>query len=514
MFVPFVLLAALPAYMIAADDARFSAAPGIAARIDAALAAHWQAEQVTAAAGCDDAAFLRRITLDLAGRIPTITEAQSFVAEPSGDKRSRAIRRLMSSPDHSLHLGRVLDEVIQDKRAGDRDFLEYLRDSAGEHKPWDQIFREVIAGPWDTKERKRADRFLTRRIQSLDDLTNDTARAFFGVNVSCAKCHDHPLVPDWKQDHYFGMASFFSRTQGQRGGVVKEKAEGDLQFVTKKGERKTAKVMFLSGKVAPSTSPLPTEGRGNVPPSRREQLVQISLEERHFFSRAIVNRLWAYLLGRGLVQPVDQMHSANPPAVPGLLEWLADDLADHGYDLDRLIAGIVSSHVYQLSSVPRSEDAAGTLFATAHLKPLTPEQYALSILLATGDGSFDQAGGRARRYRELEDRAGALTRVGQFDPRSDRFQSSATEALFLSNNPETQRLVAKNGNNLVARLTALKDTGQIVDTAVWTVLSRPADAEERTTLTRWLMEHGPDWAKSCGELVWALMTSAEFRFNH
>jgi len=135
-------------------------------------------------------------------------------------------------------------------------------------------------------------------------------------------------------------------------------------------------------------------------------------------------------------------------------------------------------------------------------------------LLATGDGSFDQPDARARRYRELEDRAGALTRLDQFDPRTDRFQSSATEALFLSNNPDAQRLVAKNGNNLVARLTALKDDGQIVDTAVWTVLSRPPDTEERTILTRWLDEHGPDRSKACGQLVWALLTSAEFRFNH
>jgi hypothetical protein len=504
MFVPFVILTALPAYVMALDDARYSAAPLLAVRIDAALQAHWQAEQAVPAAMSDDAAFLRRITLDLAGRIPTMSEAQKFAAEPLADKRFRAIRRLMSSPDHALHLGRVLDEMIQDKRAGDRDFLEYLRDSAAQHKPWDQIFREVMIGPWDTKERKRADRFLTRRIQSLDDLTNDTARAFFGVNVSCAKCHDHPLVPDWKQDHYYGMASFFNRTQGQRGGEVKEKADGDVQFVTTKGERKTAKVMFLSGRIAE------TEAKQ----SRREKLVQVSLEERHFFSRAIVNRLWAYLLGRGLVQPVDQMHSANPPAVAGLLEWLADDFADHGYDLDRLIAGITSSRAYQLASVPRSDDAAGTHFAAARLKPLTPQQYALSILLATGDGSFDQPDARARRYRELEDRAGALTRLDQFDPRTDRFQSSATEALFLSNNPEAQRLVAKNGNNLVARLTALKDGGQIVDTAVWTVLSRPPDAEERSILTRWLDEHGPDRSKACGQLVWALLTSAEFRFNH
>jgi hypothetical protein len=281
-----------------------------------------------------------------------------------------------------------------------------------------------------------------------------------------------------------------------------------VQFVTTKGERKTAKVMFLSGRIA----------NEDAKPGRREQLVRIALEEKQFFSRAIANRLWAYLLGRGIVQPVDQMHSANPPAVSSLLEWLADDFAAHGYDLDRLIAAIVSSRVYQLSSVPASGDApAETAFALARLKPLSPQQYAFSMILAAGDGTFDQAterGARSKRYRELDNQAVSLAKLGFFDPRNDRFQSSATEALFLSNHPEAQRLVAKAGNNLVSRLAAIQDVEQIVDTAAWTVLSRPPDAEERTLLKRWIAERGPDRAKACGELVWALLTSAEFRFNH
>jgi hypothetical protein len=490
----------------AANESRFAAAPVLAAKIDAFVEQLWLKDSVTPAAPCDDSAFLRRVTLDLAGRIPTPGEARGFVSERAPDKRVRAIRRLMESPEYALHLGRVLEEMIQDKHAGDGEFIEYLRTSVVEHKPWDQIFREVLVGPWDTKERKRAERFLQKRVQSLDDLTNDTARAFFGVNVSCAKCHDHPLVADWKQDHYYGMASFFNRTQGKRGGELQEKPDGDVQFVTTKGERKTAKVMFLSGRVA----------EGEAKPSRREQLVRIALEERHFFSRAIVNRLWAYLLGRGLVQLVDQMHSANPPSVAGLLEWLADELAANRYDLDRLIAGIVSSRVYQLSSVPAGNDGGPSHFAVARLKPLSPQQYALSMILATGDTTFEQttADARRKRYRELENQAATLTKLDLLDPRTDRFQSSATEALFLSNNPQAQRLVAGEGNNLVARLAALPDIGQMVETATWTVLSRPPDAEERDLLMRWIADHGADRAKACGQLVWALLTSAEFRFNH
>src|SRR5207237_10684064 len=123
-----------------------------------------------------------------------------------------------------------------------------------EHKSWGALSRELLAGPLGTKEAKRADRFLLKRINSIDDLTNDTARVFFGVNVSCAKCHDHPLVSDWKQDHYYGMASFFNRTQGKGGNrnmpaSLEEKASGEVMFMTTRGERSTARRMLLSARL-------------------------------------------------------------------------------------------------------------------------------------------------------------------------------------------------------------------------------------------------------------------------
>jgi hypothetical protein len=520
-----LLLLALPATPAAEPSPdRFAGIPALSARIDARVERHWQESNVRPSALTDDSTFLRRLTLDLAGRIPTVREAQEFASERSPDKRARAIRRLMEGPEYALNMGRILDQMIQDKFAGDSAFVEYLRVAVGTHKPWDEIFRDIILGPWDTKERQGADRFLARRLTSLDDLTNDTARVFFGVNVSCAKCHDHPLVSDWKQDHYYGMASFFNRTQvsgkGKKGAmvVVMEKPDGDVMFVTTKGERRTAKLMFLSSTVIDEAALMKT-GKGPPVVSRREQLVKIALRERQFFSKAIVNRLWAYFVGRGLVHPVDQMHSANPPSVPGLLEDLAQDLADHHYDLDRLIAGLLSSRVYQLDSraEPNSADVSETHFARAALRPLTPEQYAFSLLLATGDETFDQARepqARARAYRDCEGCSTTLTRPQLLDPRSDRFQSSTGEALFLSNHPEVQRLVAPAGNNLVSRLAALGDTGRMVDTAVWTVLSRAPEAEERAFLVRWLAEHKQEGDRACSQLVWALMTSAEFRFNH
>lgn len=490
----------------------------VAVNIDRFMARQWQADGVTPTELSDDATFLRRVTLDLVGRIPTYNEAVRFAAQYSPDKRIRAIAGLMQSPEHALHWGNVLDELIQEKYAGDDAFIAYLRRSVAAGKPWDQIFRELMLGPWDGKELEPASRFLAKRINSLDDLTNDTTRIFFGVEIGCAKCHDHPLVDDWKQDHFYGMESFFNRSYlDRKKKAIGEKDKGEVSFVDTAGQHHQAKLMFLSGKVIDVP-----DGAG-----RREQLVDVGLQDNHFFRRAIVNRIWAHLMGRGLVHPVDQMHSENPPSIDGLLEWLADDFAAHDYDLERLIGGIVSSRTYQLASVWRStEDPPNEkYFAVSQLRPLSPQQFAISLLLATGE---DAAAGDAvqpeqryrkieqryrqlkQRYRQLDQKARSLTKW--LDRPRDDYQASTTEALYLSNNPEVQQIVT--GSALTARLAAISDTSEAVDTAFWTILSRPPDDEERSFLAGQLQTNKKDRAEAVANVIWALLTSAEFRFNH
>lgn len=483
----------------------------VAQRIDEIVARHWQGGDVRPAPRADDAELLRRVRLDLTGRIPTVEEVKAFLADTSPDKRTRLIGRLIAGPEYPLHMGRVLDDILQEDRAGDGAFLQYLRTSMSQRKPWDRIFAEVLAGPWD-KEAKGAERFLSLRARSIDDLTNDTSRSFFGVNVSCAQCHDHPLAPDWTQDHYYGMASFFARTQANKD-TITEKASGDVTFNTTRGERRTAKMMFLSSEVVED----PKEKKKDY--TRRRQLVDTALKEKTFLSRAIVNRMWSYFLGRGLVHPIDQMHSGNPSAVPDLLEWLAQDLAANGYDLDRLVAGIVSSEAYQVSSAREGaeEPASPHYFAQAQLRPLTPEQYAMSLVLALGDEGFGAVASpeeQARRFLDLERKAGQLTGPKLLDQRSDRYQASANEALYMSNHAGVQALFQPAGKNLVARLAAIEDPAEAVETAVWALLSRPPRPDEKAFLAGWLRQHGPDRARAAGQLAWALATSAEFRFNH
>ncbi len=378
----------------------------MAARIDQFTSAHWKQEGLKSAELTADNEFLRRVTLDLVGRVPTAGEQAAFAADGSPDKRARAIARLMDSPEFSHHFGAVLDEIIQGKNSGDGAFVDYLRRAVGEGRAWDAIFREIMLGPWEA-DRKPAEAFLRKRLRSIDDLTTDTTVAFFGINISCAKCHDHPLVQDWKQRHYYGMASFLHRTTEDKNKKLGEKTSGDVQFVDTKGGRHTAPIMFLTGTVIDPTAKPTTKQDDKTPPaekktekaeppekkpdpakpepaekekkerdkkkasekppapspfSARQALVDVALKERAFFSRAIANRLWAYFLGRGLVHPVDQMHSENPSSIPGLVEWLGDDLAAHQYDLRRLVAAIVQSRAYQLSSRWPGGAAGGPAF--------------------------------------------------------------------------------------------------------------------------------------------------------
>jgi hypothetical protein len=520
----------------------------VAAKIDGFLESHWIAHQVQPADRADAATFLRRLMLDLNGRIPTTNELDEFLSDKSDDKRRKMVDRLINGPEFPLHIGSVLDQMVQTRYAGNKDFLDYMRKSVRDSKSWDTIFRELMLGPWDTEQSKPSNRFLDKRAKKSDVLAVDAARVFFGVDISCAKCHDHPLVDDWKQEHFYGMVAFFNRTTGGKG-KVGEKNEGEVTFLGADGKENVAKVMFLSGQVIEEpTAATAKSDKEKLPPfSRREQLVKVAIEQQKYFSRAIVNRLWGYFFGQGLIHPVDQMHSGNESAIPGLLEWLSEDFANSNYDLRKLVTALVNSRAYQLSSrwEQGSPLPAPTRFAAATLRPLSQRQLAFSLLQATGNADISEPNDiqsrverytgvtglrRIEQYLTIEKQATNLT--SSLDPRSDDFHSSVAEALFMSNNAATQELIAGETDNLSAQLNEIQDNRVLVKQAVNTILSRQPSEDELTRLSEWLADtnklndkandklndkgsgEANDRRKAIEQLVWSLITSAEFRFNH
>jgi hypothetical protein len=475
--------------------------------IDHRLAEHWRGAGLSPAASADDPTLLRRLTLDLAGRVPTPDELDDWVRDRSRDKYDATVRRLVAGPEFAWHFATVLDELIQGRYADNPAFIDYLRQSVRARKGWDVLFREVMLGPWKD-DRVAARLFLERRARDLDVLTVDTTRAFFGVDISCARCHNHPLVKDWKRTHYYGMAAFLVRTTGGRGSVG-EKADGEARYAGKDGKERTVGMMFLSGQTL-EDPPRPMSSGAAIRFSRREALVRVALQEKRFFARAFVNRVWEYLLGRGLVHPTEQMHSGNRASVPDLLDPLAGDFIASGYDISRLVAGIALSREYRLDSrwPPDSSPPDPGHFAVARLRPLSPRQLARSLVVALGDGSFTPA---AAQLAALDKQAREL--MPALDPRTEDFQSSPREALFVSNALVVRKLVAGK-NNLADRLTALGDDHDLVRAAYRAVLGRLPAAEELIDLTDWLRRRGTDRRAACEDLVWALAASAEFRFNH
>jgi hypothetical protein len=473
-------------------------------------------------------------------RNDTAAETKAYLESADPDKRTKLVDRLMASPAYVRHQATELDALLMGGAPLRASLHDYLLKAVQENRPWDKVFRELLLpDPGDPKQRG-ASEFLRVRVRDLDRLTNDVSVLFFGVNVSCAQCHDHPLVTDWKQDHFFGMKAFFSGTY-PAGNFVGERAPAAVSFRTKAGVTKQAKLMFLTGKVveAPVNKPLTPEElkrlreqqrrdkgkKGLAPPpapkfSARAQLVEVALQpgQRDFFARAAVNRTWQRLFGLGLVSPADQMHSANDPSHPELLQWLARDLVENKYDLRRLVRGLVLSKAYARSSrwggarFPRPQ-----LFAVARLRALTPTQLATSLRLATAAPDWLPATLKAdeleRRVESLENSARGLAPLFE-QPRED-FQIGVGEALLFSNSERIQReLLADGGDRLIGKLKEVKAPEAAVDVAVRNVLSRPPTAEETKLLGDYLRARSDRPVEAYRQLVWALLTSSEFRFNY
>jgi hypothetical protein len=496
---------------------------------------------VAPAPPADDATLVRRLTLDLAGRIPTAAEAHAYIKSTDRNKRALLVDRLMASPSFVRHQVNELDAMLM---AGGRNSArEYLATAVAENRPWDRIFRELMLPDQTDKIQKKAAVYLRQGLKDLDRLTADVSSTFFGVNVSCAQCHDHPLVHDWKQDHFYGMKAFFTRTfvnGNGNDGFLGERAYGDIRYKTTDDVERRARLMFLTGRRVdepdakePSAEDKRKEReslehakKANVPPSppsfsARAKLVELALApgEREFFSRAIVNRLWHRLFGHGLVMPLDQMHSANPPSHPELLAWLARDLTTHGYDLRRVIRGLVLSDPYARASrwEGGGDPPRPSLFATALVRPLTPMQLATSLLFATADpldapADF-QSAQFARRIEACEEPARVLAR--SFTASSGDQQIGASEALFFSNGKQfTEKLLRDGPDTLISLLERSSGPGEVVKIAVFSVLSRFPDAEEKKVLSAFLAERTDRPEEAYRQLVWALLAGSEFRFNH
>jgi len=342
-----------------------NAAEPLHVRIDQTIEA---AHRGPLAPAAGDAEFLRRVALDLNGMPPTAQEARDFLADAAPDKRTALIDRLLNGPRYALHFANVFDVILMERRAGEGvkppEWQEYLRQSFAQNKPWDQLAREILAADGADGALRPAARFYLDRGGEPNLLARDVGRIFFGRDLQCAQCHDHPLIDGYRQSDYYGLYAFFNRsflfTDKDKKVFMAEKSDGSVSFQSVfdpekiryntrprlPGDVELDEPFFAVGddyNVAPAENVRP------VPKySRRNRLVEETLARANpAFRRNIVNRLWAHMMGRGLVEPVDLHHPDNPPSYPALLDLLADEFAAQKYDIKAFLRELALTAAYQ-----------------------------------------------------------------------------------------------------------------------------------------------------------------------
>jgi hypothetical protein len=508
--------------------------------IDSAIAAKWKADGLTPAKTADDATIIRRLTLDLVGRIPTTTEVAASVNSKDANKKAVLVDRLMASPGYARYQALQFDVMLSERpnQGGKNGSLQdYFKLAIQENRPWDAIFRDLMLPDEVDLKKKGSTEFLRPKLSDLDKLTADVSVAFFGVNVSCAQCHDHPNVMDWTQEHFYGLKGFLARTYDANG-FIAERESGLVKYKPTKGAEVKAKLMFLTGTSVESKTirdPDKDEQKREkesiekakadkkapaVPAfSARAELVKVALapKESEFFSKSIVNRLWHRYIGYGLVTPLDQMHSENAPSHPELLAELAKRMIDAKYDMKKLTRGIVLSEAYAKASQFESQAfPSNDSFAVGQLKAMTPQQLGTSLKIATADPkTFENL-----KPDEFEKRIEQMEQAGRglaslfVQPGVDTFQIGVAEALLFSNGERIQKELLADNSGLLARLKTENNPTTGAKLMVQTVFGRPITDTEAVAFATFLSARSDRPAEGYRQLLWALVTSPEFRFNH
>jgi hypothetical protein len=514
-----------------------ASAQSLSQRIDQ----HIQKGLTGAAPRSGDAEFLRRVYLHLTGVIPAVEETRGFLADQSADKRVKLVDKLLAGDGYARHMTNLFDALLMDRRPDKHvkrpEWRDFLQRSFAENKPYDQFVREILSADGADPKKRAPAKFYLDRDGEPNVLTKDISRLFLGMNLNCAQCHDHPLVDAYKQDHYYGVLAFLNRSyvftdKATKLAVYAEKAEGDVTFqsvfvpkVTKNtlpripDGKELKEPKFDKGQEY--VAPAPKGGRGIPKYSRRAQLAeQLTSKDNPRFARAAVNRFWFFLMGRGIVDPVEYDHPANPPSHPELLQMLTDEFIASKYDVKALVRAIVLTDAYQRSSaMPKGQDADPKTFAAAALKSLTPEQFAWSLMQATGMIAAEKTKANdAAAFAKLSPQVAPLVALFGTQPGEpafgQEFEATLDQTLFLANGNTLRDWLSARPGSLSARLNALKDAGAVADELYLSVLTRQPTTAERKEVIDYLARRGADRLAAQQDLAWALLTSAEFRFNH
>jgi hypothetical protein len=477
------------------------------------------------AADCDDATFVRRVTLDIAGRLPSAAEAQAFLADRDVDKRDKWIDKLLASSDYADFFATKWSAVLRNQRANDRyargtfAFHDWIRESLRSNKPYDRFVRELVAASGDMAHNPAV--VWYRAVVTSNQQLEDTAQLFLGQRIQCARCHHHPYEK-WSQQDYYGFAAFFAQV-GRKNSL--ELRLDEPRVFHARGEARATDPRT-------GTSLRPT-GLGGaplvIPPDNdpRQALVDWMVDPRNpYFARSLVNRYWKHFLGRGLVEPEDDMRVTNPATNPELLDRLAQSLVDSHFDLKQLIRTICQSRIYQLSAEPNELNAADTQNFSRHYPKRLPAEVLYDALhQVTGTTTQFPSAPRGMHAVQLPDNGSESYFLSVFGKPQNQSacecersgEATLAQALHLLNSPEVQEKLSDPAGR-PARFAAesSRSDGDKIDEIYWIALARAPSAEERQLAMNHLAR--PDMLANkqvaFEDIVWALLNTKEFLFNH
>jgi Protein of unknown function (DUF1549)/Protein of unknown function (DUF1553) len=495
----------------------------LAARIDAHLAAAWKSANVAPAPPTTDSEFVRRIYLDLIGRIPSVAETLTFLDDTRATKRQLLVEELLQRGAWAAHFANTWRDLLlagtnnPDLRAQTAALESWLRLRFAVNMPYDQLARELItaevraAQNTDPSEPSPAAFYQSAEFKP-ELLAASTSRVFLGIQLQCAQCHDHPFA-SWKRQQFWQFAAFLKDTQNESAEMASPVANvlallQDSNSLKIPDTKIVVKPQFLDG-----STPDFSSGQ-----TKRTVLARwITDQSNPWFAEAAVNRLWDHFFGRGLVSPVDHLDTAGPPSQPELFDELSQQFILNGYDLKYIIRAITATDAYQRSSrqsagIPSDQQLA--LFARMPLRRMSGDQLYASFVEATG---FQAPAASNSPLADGSPRDDFQSRFNDSSvPRTDA-PTTILQALSVMNGKYVAQATDPKQSRIFAAVADAPylDTPGRVELLFLTALSRRPDDSERQTIAAYLGDaNSKDQRAALADLFWSLLNSAEFVLNH
>ncbi|RLS56640.1 MAG: DUF1553 domain-containing protein [Planctomycetota bacterium] len=487
--------------------------------IDHLATEKWKKLGILPSPACDDPTFLRRVTVDLCGRLPSVEESRTFLASTDPQKRQQLIDRLLDSPDYAAFFAMRWGTILRNSQlAGSNKaayaFHNWIKEAIGKNRPYSEFVRGIVAASGEWQDAPAINWYWQSRDDQLHTATADTAQLFLGIRLQCARCHHHPYER-WGQEDYFGLAGFYTR--------LGRKSFGEPPPYFSSPTPTTGEKNPLTDKVPEPKYPDGEYVQFTSEDDPRHALVDWMIQpENPYFARAYVNRMWGHFFGRGLVSEVDDMRETNPASNPEILDALALEFRHSGFDMKGIIRTMVSSRLYQLSSEPRPENSQDRQnFARYYARRMIAEVFLDAVDQTCGTKSnFSNMGANARAV-DLPHEGFGSTFLDTFD-RPQRVSvcecersAAATlgQVLLLSNSDEVENKIADGNGRAKKLVDAQRSPAEIVEEIYLAAYSRPPRPDERTSASSYI-EVATDRNKAVQDLVWAILNSREFMYNH